>query len=148
MTANSYKEFKDTYRAAGSEQERFIEGLKEAIQKDRIGRGFIYEMFSHELAQAEYRPGDSLDRILRPLGLTAAQVHYNQPLFTGLKLAMEDYRDDQEAIRQETDTQRKNQYEELIDGQQEAINTIGLTVDEVLENPRLSHGRLKTIKRQ
>lgn len=94
MIPNSYRELRDHHLGAGTEEGAFLAEIQAGIQGDKTGRGFIYEMFFHELALAGYARGDNLTKILRPLGLTPGRVHSTPPLFNGLKMAMEDYMDD------------------------------------------------------
>lgn len=99
MARNSYQDLKREHLEAGAEAAAFLEAVQAAILEDKTGRGFIYEMFCYELAQAGYMQGDDLTQVLRPLGLTPGRVHSTPPLFNGLKMAMEDHIDDLEAAQ-------------------------------------------------
>ena len=68
--------------------------LQEAIAADKTGDGFIYDMFSTELANHEYSytgdPTDALDA----LGITPAQIESNRALARGLALAAQEQSDE------------------------------------------------------
>lgn len=61
--------------------------MKQAIQQDRTGDGFIYQMFIAELANHEYTYSGDITDALRALGLTYEQVMSDQRLSHGLKKA-------------------------------------------------------------
>ena len=68
--------------------------LQEAIAADKIGDGFIYDMFSTELANHEYSyTGDVTDAV-NACGLTVEQLNANPALIKGLKKAADDQRDE------------------------------------------------------
>lgn len=76
-------------------EEMFARQRKEMLQeieKDKTGKGFIYDMFSYELANHEYCVTYSLYDTLDALGLTYKQVQSNQNLYTGLMLALKEYK--------------------------------------------------------
>lgn len=78
-------------------QRRFYEELDSAIRGDDTGRGFIYDMFIHELEQSSYTIGADLQPLLSSLGLVADRVNRSKPLLNGLRMAIEDYKDDLDA---------------------------------------------------
>lgn len=61
--------------------------LKQSIENDRTGEGFIYDMFLYELENHEYCITYELDDTLDALGLTLDEVINNKPLKRGLLLA-------------------------------------------------------------
>jgi len=61
--------------------------LTEAINADRTGNGFIFDMFNYELANHEYCITLDLTDALLSLGLTDAEIVKSKPLQTGLKKA-------------------------------------------------------------
>ena len=68
--------------------------LQEAIAADKAGDGFIYDMFSTELANHEYSyTGDVTDAV-NACGLTVEQLNANPALIIGLKKAADDQRDE------------------------------------------------------
>lgn len=68
--------------------------LQEAIAADKTGDGFIYDMFSTELANHEYSyTGDVTDAV-NACGLTVEQLNANPALIIGLKKAADDQRDE------------------------------------------------------
>ena len=68
--------------------------LQEAIAADKTGDGFIYDMFSTELANHEYSyTGDVTDAV-NACGLTVEQLNANPALIIGLKRAADDQRDE------------------------------------------------------
>ena len=68
--------------------------LQEAIAADKTGDGFIYDMFSTELANHEYSyTGDVTDAV-NACGLTVEQLNANPALIKGLKKAADDQRDE------------------------------------------------------
>lgn len=74
--------------------ERHRRELQEAIAADKTGEGFIYDMFSTELANHEYSyTGDVTDAV-NACGLTVEQLNANPALIKGLKKAADDQRDE------------------------------------------------------
>jgi len=69
------------------EQER-----KQAIENDKDGTNYIYEMFRYELDNHEYCITYDLEPTLRALGLTEEEVNKNPKLLKGLKKALKHYR--------------------------------------------------------
>ena len=68
--------------------------LQEAIAADKTGEGFIFDMFSTELANHEYSyTGDVTDAV-NACGLTVEQLNANPALIKGLKKAADDQRDE------------------------------------------------------
>ena len=68
--------------------------LMEQIEADSTGDGFIYDMFSTELANHEYSyTGDVTDAV-NACGLTVEQLNANPALIIGLKKAADDQRDE------------------------------------------------------
>lgn len=68
--------------------------LQESIAADKTGDGFIYDMFSTELANHEYSyTGDVTDAV-NACGLTVEQLNANPALIIGLKKAADDQRDE------------------------------------------------------
>ena len=68
--------------------------LQEAIAADKTGDGFIYDMFSTELANHEYSyTGDVTDAV-NACWLTVEQLNANPALIIGLKKAADDQRDE------------------------------------------------------
>ncbi|MGE4354221.1 MAG: hypothetical protein AB7D36_09075 [Oscillospiraceae bacterium] len=59
----------------------------EAIQNDKTGSGYIFDMFRYELANYEYGYTHSLSDTLEALGLTYDQVKSNPRLKRGLEKA-------------------------------------------------------------
>lgn len=62
-----------------------------AIQEDKVGDGFIKEMFLCELANHEYIITREIDDTLDALGLTEDDIRNNKNLRTGLLLAEKEY---------------------------------------------------------
>ena len=62
-----------------------------AIQEDKIGDGFIKEMFLYELDNHEYIITHEIDDTLDALTLTKADIRNNNNLRTGLILAEKEY---------------------------------------------------------
>lgn len=67
--------------------ERQYKEFREAIEKDKVGDGFIKEMFLYELANHEYIITREIDDTLDALGLTDNDIRNNNNLRTGLLLA-------------------------------------------------------------
>ena len=68
---------------------RHSDELHAAIAADSTGEGFIYDMFSYELANHEYVITYSTDDALNALQLTTEQVQSNPALSHGLSLAIQ-----------------------------------------------------------
>jgi hypothetical protein len=71
--------------------ERHDKEMKEAINADTTGDGFICDMFSYELANHEYGYTYELDDTLDALGLTMDEINSKENLKQGLKLALGKY---------------------------------------------------------
>lgn len=61
--------------------------LNEAIAADKTGEGFIYEMFSYELANHEYGYTGDLEDTLDALGYTSDEINADERLLAGLNKA-------------------------------------------------------------
>jgi len=67
--------------------DRHEKEMKEAIETDKTGEGFIYDMFYYELSNHEYIiTYDTYDAI-QALGLTIEEVQHNSLLLKGLQNA-------------------------------------------------------------
>ena len=75
--------------------DRHKEEMKNAVESDKTGEGFIYDMFNYELANHEYVVTYSVDDTLRALGLTAEEVNNNPALLHGLQKARKTQFDNQ-----------------------------------------------------
>jgi hypothetical protein len=73
--------------ALGEMIERHNREMKEAIENDRTGEGYIFDMFDYELANHEYSYTWDLEPTLDALGLTLEEVKANERLLHGLNLA-------------------------------------------------------------
>ena len=73
---------------------RHQQEIKDQIEADKTGEGFIYDMFYTELANHEYSyTGDVTDAV-NACGLTVEQLNANPALIIGLKKAADDQRDE------------------------------------------------------
>lgn len=63
------------------------EAMSEAIRNDTTGDGFIFDMFSYELANHEYGYTGDIEPTLDALGLTIDEVVANDSLLNGLNKA-------------------------------------------------------------
>lgn len=61
--------------------------MDEAIEADTTGDGFIFDMFSYELANHEYSYTWDIEPTLDALGLTIDEVNASDKLLNGLKKA-------------------------------------------------------------
>ncbi|MGM1023225.1 MAG: DUF7659 family protein [Bacillota bacterium] len=61
--------------------------MKEAIDSDLTGEGFIFDMFDYELANHEYSYTWDVEPTLDALGLTVEEVNANEKLLHGLTKA-------------------------------------------------------------
>ena len=68
-----------------------LRNFGEAIEEDKVGDGFIKEMFLYELANHEYIITREIDDTLDALGLTDNDIRNNNNLRTGLLLAEKEY---------------------------------------------------------
>lgn len=71
--------------------DRHDEELKKEIENDKYGEGFIYDMFSYELANHEYCITYSLTDTFNALGLNDDDILNNSNLKNGLELATKKY---------------------------------------------------------
>jgi len=69
--------------------DRHSNELQAAIDGDATGEGFIFQMFSYELANHEYGYTGSIDSTLDALCLTVEEINDNPRLLHGLQKAME-----------------------------------------------------------
>ena len=68
--------------------DRHYDELQAAIDADLSGKGFIFDMFSYELANHEYNYTGDISSTLEALSLTEDEVNSNKRLQHGLKLAI------------------------------------------------------------
>lgn len=71
--------------------EKFDKEMKEAIDKDKDGTGFIKDMFYYELGNHEYIITCDLTETLDSLDLTMKDLKSNPKLRIGLNLAKKEY---------------------------------------------------------
>lgn len=76
--------------AFGEMLARHQRDMDEAIEADETGEGFVYQMFSYELANHEYGYTWELEDTLDALGLTEDEVNNNPKLLLGLKRAIKE----------------------------------------------------------
>lgn len=65
--------------------------LRQEIDKDKTGEGFIRQMFEYELSNHEYRYTGSLEETLDAVDLTAKSIEESKALQNGLQLALAKY---------------------------------------------------------
>lgn len=68
--------------------------FKAAVEADKDGTGFVYQMFRYELANHEYGYTYELDDTLRAVGFSYEEVQGNPALKNGLELALKAYEGD------------------------------------------------------
>ena len=68
--------------------ERHDAEMQAAIEADKTGAGFIFDMFNYELANHEYVITRDVSDALRSVGLSIDDVRANENLKRGLKLAI------------------------------------------------------------
>lgn len=73
--------------------EKFENELREAINADESGDGFIYDMFRYELANHEYCITFEKEDAINATGLTEDEVYASEKLLHGLNKAARDYLD-------------------------------------------------------
>lgn len=78
---------KEDYPHIVEVSERHARELKEAIDADKDGTGFIFDMFRYELANHEYGYTMSDSQTLAALGYNRATIEQNPALSNGLELA-------------------------------------------------------------
>lgn len=61
--------------------------MKEAIENDETGEGFIFDMFNYELGNHEYCYTGSVSQTLDALGFTIDEINNNPKLLHGLEKA-------------------------------------------------------------
>ena len=66
------------------------------LAKDKDGSGYIKDMFLYELANHEYGYTRELDDTLDALDLTMEQINADRKLKNGLKLALEEFAENEE----------------------------------------------------
>lgn len=71
--------------------QRIEKEMKDAINEDKTGEGFIKDMFKYELANHEYCITYELDETLDAVGLTIEEINSNEALKHGLELARKEY---------------------------------------------------------
>ena len=87
--ANAYLKLKTEREKAHTEMVRkFKRAHEEAIENDKTGEGFIFDMFSCELANHEYTYTGDIKPALTALGLTIKMVNKDKRFVTGLKKAI------------------------------------------------------------
>jgi hypothetical protein len=67
--------------------DRHHKEMQEAIEADKTGEGFIFDMFNYELANHEYGYTGSITDTLDALGLTIDDINNNPLLARGLEKA-------------------------------------------------------------
>jgi len=67
--------------------ERHEQSLKDAIEADKTGEGFIYDMFNYELGNHEFAYTCDYEDTLLALGMTLEEIEANEALNHGFKTA-------------------------------------------------------------
>lgn len=62
--------------------------LRDAIEADATGEGFVFEMFKYELSNHEYVLTHNISDTLESLGLTVEEINDSEKLLRGLKKAI------------------------------------------------------------
>lgn len=70
--------------------------IQAAIDNDKTGDGFIYQMFKYELANYEFGYTWDVEDTLDALGFTIEQVNKEPKLKHGLDKAIDDFRNEEE----------------------------------------------------
>ena len=70
---------------------RFQDEKKAAIEQDKTGEGFIFDMFLYELGNHEYCITYDLDETLDAVGLSEEEINGDQRLSHGLQKAIKTY---------------------------------------------------------
>ena len=91
-------QLKDSLKKLGFKETdiRHISELKEEINKDKTGTGFIYDMFFCELNNHEFSYTEDYEDTLEALNITEKDLLENKNLRHGLDLAMKDILEKQE----------------------------------------------------
>lgn len=87
LPAGGFVQKKD-HKALHEMLDRHTKELEEAIEADKDGEGFIYNMFLSELDDHEYGYTGDLDDTLDVLGLTMEKIEADKRLHHGLKKAI------------------------------------------------------------
>lgn len=74
----------ENYKAMGR---RHSEEMKQAIENDKTGDGFIYDMFIYELANHEYGYTGEVEDTLGALGMTLEEINANPAMKHGFEMA-------------------------------------------------------------
>lgn len=75
---------------------RHIQEIETAINQDKDGTGFIYDMFYYALWSTEYYLSEQISRVLGYLGITQEEINSNEALKSGLNKAITDYMNEHE----------------------------------------------------
>ena len=75
---------------------RHREEEKQAILDDKTGEGYIKDMFEYELANHEYSYTYDLTDTLQTIGLSIEEILSKENLRNGLKLALNEYKENEE----------------------------------------------------
>lgn len=70
--------------------------MKEAIEADQTGDGFVYDMFNYELRNHEYGYTFDIGPTLEALGLTREEINNNKRLLHGLSKAVNEITKEEE----------------------------------------------------
>lgn len=61
------------------------------IEKDKTGKGFIYDMFRYEMASTEYNVLEDTESLINDLGINIEDFKKSKPLQIGFESARRDY---------------------------------------------------------
>lgn len=78
--------------ALGEMWSRQKKEMKDAIDNDTTGDGFIFDMFAYELANHEYGYTGEIEPALDALGLTIDEINASESLLYGLNKAVKEQR--------------------------------------------------------
>jgi hypothetical protein len=84
---------KSNYEAVTKKWDNLQAELKQAIDEDKDGTGFIYEMFAYELEHNDFGYSYDLSDTLDILDMTLPQIKADKKLQTGLSKALRKYFD-------------------------------------------------------
>lgn len=73
-------------QAMFEEQRKELQG---AINADKTGEGFIYDMFRYEMFQHEYSYTGNIEDVLEAIGISVFEIQHSVPLAHGLGKAIE-----------------------------------------------------------